>query len=336
MKILYIHRHNNPSKPSMYRGFEPMINAFKEKNEVTEIFLPYEAGNLLGILKNIWFVRKHRIKNGINHVTGETHYAIIGLIGVPSVLTIHDDYALSYDKRGGIQRWLKWLIYMFLPIKLADKVECITPSTKKCIDGYVSNKKTEVVIHQDLSSDFPYTPKEFNEECPVFFHMGTGPNKNLETTLKALAGLNCKLRVLKKMTTEQINLAKDLHINYVNRFNLSNEEVFDEYKQSDIVLFPTLCEGLGMPTLEGQSIGRPVITTDKEPMNWVAGDAALLIKNPLDHIEIRNCINLIINDKSLREDLIRKGLKNVKRFSLQQAVKDYTRVYKEALNKHKL
>ena len=88
---------------------------------------------------------------------------------------------------------------------------------------------------------------------------------------------------------------------------------------------------MGAPIIEGQSIGRPVITTDKAPMNWVAGDCALLLKNPLDHIELRSNILRLIDDSELRNDLVRKGLYNTKRFSLKDIVQKYKDLYSSVL-----
>lgn len=336
MKILFIHRQKDPLKPSIFRSFEPFEDYLRKENEVVDIFMPYGAGSLSNILGNIKYVRKHRIKDGINHVSGETHYAILGLLGCPSVLTIHDDYAISSSPRKGFVQWIKKMLFITLPVKFADQVVCISPSTKALIDSYVKNSKTKVITHHDITADFPYTPKTFDSECPSIFHMGTAPNKNLETTLKALKGLKCKLRVLKKMTPEQIQLANNLGIDYVNRYDLTNQEVFEEYNKADIILFPSLYEGLGMPILEGQSIGRPVITTDREPMNWVAGrDGAILLNDPLDADEIRNKIMTLCQDESLRKSLLTCGRKNIERFKLPAIYKAYMDVYKKALARHK-
>lgn len=335
MKVLYFHRKKDPAKPSLYRSFEPLEGIYRKDHEVKDLFLPYGAGSLFNIVRNIIFVYKNRIRDGVNHVTGETHYAILGLIGVPSVLTIHDDYAVSQDRHSGFSHWLKKFLFITLPVKFADKVVCITPTTKKRIDAQVKNEKTQVLTHHDMTSDFPFTPKEFNTDCPVVFHMGTAPNKNLETTLKALQGMKCKLRVLKQMTSEQIKLADSLKIDYVNRYNLTNEEVFEEYRMADIILFPSLYEGLGMPVLEGQSIGRPVITSDLEPMNWVAGkEGAVLIKDPLDADEIRDAVIGITSDSKLRETLVEHGQKNVTRFSLTTIASKYMNIYTDAIKKH--
>lgn len=331
MKILYIFRKPD-GNPSIYRNFEPMMNAFREEHEVSEIFLPYGGGNPINILRNIIFVRKHRISDGVNHVTGEVHYAILGLIGVPSVLTIHDDYAMRTNRRGLLGKWFKWTLWLYLPIKIARKVICTNPIVKKQIDGYVRNNKTQVCLHQDMSADFPFTPKSFNGRNPRVFLMGTAPNKNLENSLKALQGIDCEIHILKKMSAQQVHLADSLGINYINKYDLSNEEVFNEYNEADIILFPSLFEGLGMPILEGQSIGRVVITSNREPMNWVAGrDSAIFVDNPENPIEIRQAIVRAITDNQYRERCIVNGLKNIKRFALPLIVKEYSKFYIESL-----
>ena len=76
-------------------------------------------------------------------------------------------------------------------------------------------------------------------------------------------------------------------IRYVYKCDLSNQEILDEYMNCDIVSFPSLYEGFGMPIIEGQAVGRVVFTSDLEPMKEIAGDAALLV-DPYSIESIRN------------------------------------------------
>ena len=192
--------------------------------------------------------------------------------------------------------------------------------------------KSSIIVHHDMSSDFPYYEKEFNRSNPVILQIGTAANKNLETTLRAIEGLKCELHVIKPMSKEQHRLAKELNINYTNLYDLSNEEVYDEYKNADLVVFPSLYEGLGMPILEAQLVGRPVITTNRDPMKWVAGNnGALLLQDPLDYCELRKKIELIICDDNIRDNLIKNGKENTKRFSIDKSVIEYLELYNQAL-----
>jgi glycosyltransferase involved in cell wall biosynthesis len=81
-----------------------------------------------------------------------------------------------------------------------------------------------------------------------------------------------------------------------------------------------------MPIIEANAVGRPVITSNRTSMPEVAGDAALIV-NPEDLGEIKSAILSLIENESLRNDLIQKGLKNVERFSAKAIAAKYTQLY---------
>ena len=129
---------------SIKRSFMPLIRELRKGYVVYEYSVPYIGSNPIHVVKNILFVYRKRSGNGVNHITGDIHYCIIGLLGVKSVLTIHDDFAFTTAKKGVFDRLYKWIFWLYLPIKLANKVLCISPTTKEAIDGLVKNNKTEV------------------------------------------------------------------------------------------------------------------------------------------------------------------------------------------------
>jgi glycosyltransferase involved in cell wall biosynthesis len=327
MNITYFHWAKN-NGPGIGRGFRPFIDKMRTVATVQEYYVPHNGSLPWNLIRNICFVYKHRNKTGINHITGDIHYCILGLIGCKSVLTIHDDYAIVGARRGILDKIFKWIFWLYLPIKLADEVVCISEATKNKIDKLVKNNKTKVLCHHSVDTEFKYVPKAFNTNCPIILQVGTtAPRKNLETTLKALAGIKCKLRVVRKMTPEQHALVQSLKIDYTNVFNLSDSEVVNEYINSDIVVFPSLYEGLGMPIIEGQAVGRVVITSNIEPMNLVSGGVAVLLDNPLDVQEYRNAIMRIIQDAAFREKIILAGLENAKKWTAESVMKKYLRLY---------
>lgn len=331
MDITYFHWHIN-SPHSILRSFRPMIDNLKEEHSVSEYYMPYTGALPWNIIRNIYFVYKHRNKRGVNHITGDVHYCIMGLIGCKSVLTIHDDYAIRKARRGIFDKIYKWLLWLYIPIKLADRVICISDSTKIKIDKLVNNNKTKVVANHSVDSAFKYVPKLFNSICPVILQIGTSSHKNLETTLKALSGINCSLRVIKEMSLEQHALAKSLGINYSNAFNLSDDEILEEYINSDIVVFPSLYEGFGLPIVEAQATGRVVLTSNVPPMNEVAGEGAMLLNDPLDEHEYRKSILSIIEDGQMRERIIEDGLNNIQRYTVKVASTKYLSIYKSLLD----
>ena len=101
-----------------------------------------------------------------------------------------------------------------------------------------------------------------------------------------------------------------------------------EYQNCDIVNFPSIYEGFGMPIIEGQAVGRCVVTSNIAPMTEIADDSALFV-NPNSIDEIRRAYTRIISDSDLRKSLIAKGQKNIERFKLEKICSDYMNLYKQ-------
>jgi glycosyltransferase involved in cell wall biosynthesis len=104
-----------------------------------------------------------------------------------------------------------------------------------------------------------------------------------------------------------------------------------QYRMADIVCFASLYEGFGLPILEAQATGRPVVTSDRCSMPYVAGGAALLV-NPESVDSIRSGIQSLIDNAQLREQLIVQGLENVKRFRISTMCEKYAELYQRVLN----
>ena len=332
MNITFFHWAQN-SPPSITRSFNPLITELKKNHNVKVFHVPYSGGNPINILRNILFVYKHRDKTGINHITGDIHYCILGLIGVKSVLTIHDDYAIK-KASNLLNKIYKYIFWIYLPIKLATKTVFISEATQKKINKLIKVPSGVVIANHTVDSEFQYTPQKFHNENPTILQIGTSEQKNLETTLKVISQLNipCTLRVIKKMTPQQHQMAKDLHINYSNAFNLSDSEIIEEYKNADVIAFPSLYEGFGMPIIEGQATGRVVITTNASPMKDVAGkNGAILLNNPLDDKEYKNKLKEVISNEELRTNLIQNGLINAAQYTIQKVTSKYINFYKQIL-----
>ena len=134
--------------------------------------------------------------------------------------------------------------------------------------------------------------------------------------------------IIGKLEPEQINLLKYSLIKYDNYFNLPYNYIIEQYKNADMLSFISTYEGFGLPILEAQSIGRPVITANISSMPEVAGEGALFA-NPYNIDSIRKGILNIINNAALREDLIRKGQINIARFQPKNIAEQYAQLYRE-------
>ena len=95
---------------------------------------------------------------------------------------------------------------------------------------------------------------------------------------------------------------------------VSEQEKAGLYKNAIAFIFPTFYEGFGMPILEAQSYGCPVVTSDRGANAEVAGDSAVLV-NPDSSEEIAVGIAKLLDDDNLQKDITRKGIENAKRYS---------------------
>ena len=86
-------------------------------------------------------------------------------------------------------------------------------------------------------------------------------------------------------------------------------------------VFPSLYEGFGIPVLEAQACGVPVMTSNNSSLPEVAGDAALLV-DPTDVDAIADAILRLATDDGLRASLVERGLENVKRFSWAKCARE--------------
>ena len=95
---------------------------------------------------------------------------------------------------------------------------------------------------------------------------------------------------------------------------ISDEEKAALMRGARALVFPSLYEGFGLPVLEAQSVGVPVVCSNTSSLPEVAGNAALLV-NPFDVADIARAIRVAMRDEGTRAELIRAGARNVARFS---------------------
>ena len=336
MKSLsFFFRHPHPIYFSIEKLFHAvageMVKTANDKFLIKEWNLPYTS-KLAIIQKNISFVRQTQTE--INHITGDAHYSILGCDKKNiNVLTIHDCVLLYHYPKSNPRHWaIRWLWYQ-LPVKKADIVTVISENTKKDLLHFTNCKPEKIrVIPNFIDPSFIPRPKSFFSQRPKLLFIGTAPNKNLERTIEAIRNLEIELLIVGYLSERQELDLKSSKIAYHLMNKLSDQEMRDVYAQADILLFPSVHEGFGLPIIEAQATGRPVLTSQLEPMSSVAGGAACLVE-PYHAQSIREGLKKIIENEDYRNDLVEKGFKNVERFQLKNVTKQYTDLYLELINR---
>lgn len=265
-------------------------------------------------------------KADIYHVTGDVHYITLLLPRNKTILTIHDCVFMKHPS--SVARKILKMFWLTLPSKRASYITCVSEKTKHEVLQYISFDPNRILVIPTVVNDQLYEFKErpFNATCPRVLLIGTTPNKNIERVAQALEGVTCKVEIIGLLSNEQKNVLELHKIDYTNETSLSNDQVSEKYKESDILLFASVYEGFGMPILEAQLTGRPVITSFLSPMKEVAGDAACLV-DPFEPESIKEGLLKVLSSETYRKELVQKGLLNTKRFSSKAIAKQYADLY---------
>jgi glycosyltransferase involved in cell wall biosynthesis len=112
---------------------------------------------------------------------------------------------------------------------------------------------------------------------------------------------------------------------------VNDQELSALYQNAYCLLFPSFYEGFGLPIVEAQSFGVPVITSNVSSMPEVAGDGGLLV-DPCSIEGIKNTLEQLLSDTGLRDYLSQKAMINAQRFSWKKTVNTTYDVFSESMN----
>lgn len=111
---------------------------------------------------------------------------------------------------------------------------------------------------------------------------------------------------------------------------ISAEDLIYLYQGAYCLVFPSLYEGFGLPPLEAMTLGCPVITSEVASLPEICGDAALYV-DPYSVNDIRNKIEMLLNNPDLRKKLSKAGKERAKLFGMENYVRKLYEAYSKVL-----
>lgn len=267
------------------------------------------------------------------------------LCGKKNVVMIHDIAYRRYKDEGSFfVRWYMRCMY-WCAVHCARKIITVSEFSKKeLIDLYHADARKVVTIHNgpvaltDVSEELQQSVlKQYHITVPYFLYIGaTRPRKNILCMLEAFALFRKKhnnmLFVLGgAIDTRFINVRREiqrlgLEGKVIQTGFLTNEEKSALYRGASAVLFASLYEGFGLPVLEAQSVGIPLITSNVSSLPEIADNGALFV-DPYSVDSIADAMRRVVDDDAVRKEIIQKGYQNIKRFSWERAAQQLTDIF---------
>ena len=190
-------------------------------------------------------------------------------------------------------------------LRKAEKIIVPSECTKNDLIKFygVSSKKIFVIPHG--ISKYKIKNTKYQPQKKYILYLGSGHRR------KNIEGLKKAFKILK----EKYKIPHELILAGVEK-HVDDSQKWDLLINADVFVFPSFYEGFGFPVLEAQSVGVPVVASNTSSFPETLRDSALLI-NPRNPEEIAEAIYRILSNDKLRNELIKKGQENVKRFSWQ-------------------
>jgi mannosyltransferase len=215
----------------------------------------------------------------------------------------------------------------------SDAIICVSHNTKNDLLKYLPKvDRTKInVVHNGVSDCFHQIDSSYSDENFLLYVGGRQSYKNFHILIKVLEKLNgYTLKFIgggKLTNKEKLLLDKSLHNRYTHIQSINNYDLNLLYNKAFCLVYPSIYEGFGLPLIEAQSSGCPVIATKISSFPEIVGNSAILLNN-MNTDNIISAVKVLENPAN-RNKYVRLGLKNSKRFSYDLMTKKYLDIYKK-------
>lgn len=308
-------------------------------------------------LERLWIQAVVSIMAGLGRVD-LVHFArTMGGFARPakSVLTVFDLTTVVHPELHSRAAVAYWRHVAPLHLRWADRIMAISQDVAQGLVQHfgVSPSKIEVVYCAPQSIfDEPIPPQVVEEvrhtrQLPASYLLFVGilaRKKNLPTLIRALSILKEQGEEVPPLILagrryrqsddaaifQQIrSLGLESQVRYIGPVN--DEELRGLYGGAEIMVFPSLHEGFGIPCLEAMKCSVPVVAARSGAIPEVVGDAALLVDNPTDAQALAEAIQQVLGDGKLRRDLVAKGRKRAAQYAWPRIADQVVALYQGLL-----
>lgn len=251
-----------------------------------------------------------------------------------NITTVHD-FTYELFVKGLKQKIHTW--QKFSAIRHSAAVVCISENTKKDLLKFMPNvdENSVHVIYNGVTETFHQLnePVEsvhlpFPKNSYVVFIGRRDSYKNFDLTVRSLSATSLNLVIIGSQLSGIERKAVERHLSpsrYKCLSHVSDERLNQLYNHAAALVYPSSYEGFGLPVLEAQRAGCPVIALNVSSIPEVIGQTPLLMQELTD-AELHRKLQLL-SDTELMKQVRAEGLVNSQRFSWKNMTDGYMSLY---------
>jgi glycosyltransferase involved in cell wall biosynthesis len=357
---------HDPSRSGIWRYSLELFKALKRIDRANVIFVAtpstfMKAPSFEG-LKPVYgamiYATTHLFALTLNHDAHAYHILNATLSGhfklKPLIVTVHDLIPFTlFKERASSWACMGWLFTYGVQRSMrkglvnAEQIICVSESTKNDLLRFIDVDPRKVrVIYYGVDHEL-FKPRDKLEarrrlslplDRPIILNVGSEePRKNIPTLIKAfgilvkdvpnamLIRVGSPTNIIKKLIHSQGLEGKIVYL------RPTDEALSLLYNASDVFVFPSYYEGLGLPLLEAMASGCPVIAGNRSAIPEAVGDGGILL-DPFDVDGFAYWMREILSNEDLKNKLSERSYIRSMNFSWERCARETLEVYREVLN----
>ena len=242
-----------------------------------------------------------------------SYFRILPQKGVHNVTTVHD---LTYHfYRKGLPKAVH-LWEEERALRHSEAIICISENTKRDLQQFYPWVREEqlYVVHNGVSDLFFPIPTIQKKGFLLFMGNSTVEYKRYDVAQEVAKRTGLELKTVSGMSPQELNTL---------------------YNEALCLLYPSDYEGFGLPIVEAQKAGCPVIAQNYSSVPEVIGAEGLMVKHDTPQRMAQEMADIVMQLKSRPTDrIVKAGIENAKRFSWDKTYEKTKQVYENIYHNH--
>lgn len=265
------------------------------------------------------------------------------------IVTIHDVYHLAHSSELNLVKRLYAKVVLPLAARLSDRIITVSDFSRQEILKYAHiGPEKIVVIYNGVDFD-RFNKAKVNSAFLDRYHLGryilyvgnVKPHKNITGLIDAFRILHDKYADIKLVIAgekeqfitgvrgvEQIVKTRSLERHVIFTGFVDDKDLPGLYKGAELMVFPSLYEGFGLPPLEAMASGTPVVASRGSSIPEICGEAPIYV-DPYNPLDMADAIARVLEDGNLRDNLIKRGLERSRAFRWEGSARTHIRLLEE-------